>query len=154
MELTLLTEVSQKSEGFFEALNSYETLTHEVASGCAQIQALRERMRTLEANLVDKSLRLPRLARQRVHTAAMLTKLRLVHAVWRTQPTIQQLLTARDFPGALELITSSQQLLSTGANRAFLASARVPWAFWLVHSPHGAVYRAPHCASARHTNFA
>ena len=135
MELTLLNEVSNKSQGFFEALNSYETLTQEVANGCAQIQVLRERMRTLEANLVDKSLRLPRLARQRVHTAALLSKLRLVHAVWRTQPTIQQLLTARDLPGALELITSSQQLLNTGSATSFVRThARV---------------RAPRCPCAR-----
>ena len=115
IELKLLNEVSTKSEGFFEALESYERLTREVAEGCLQIESLRERMRTLEANLVLKSMRLPRLARRRVHTAALLNKLRLMHAVWRTQPTIQQLLTARDFPGALELISSSQQLLNTGA---------------------------------------
>ena len=53
--------------------------------------------------------------RQRANTAALHGKLLLVHAVWRTQPTIQQLLAAGDFPGALELITSSQQLLDTGA---------------------------------------
>jgi len=113
IELKLLNEVSTKSEGFFEALNSYEVLTREVAIGCVQIESLRERMRTLETNLALKSLRLPRAARRRVHTALLLNKLRLVHAVWRTQPTIQQLLTSRDFPSALELITSSQQLLNT-----------------------------------------
>ena len=53
------------------------------------------------------------LVRRRANTAALAEKLRLVHAVWATQPTIQQLLTARDFPGALELISSSQQLLSS-----------------------------------------
>ena len=70
-------------------------------------------MRALETNLVHKSIRLPTLVRRRVNTATLLEKLRLVHAVWATQPTIQQLLTARDFPGALELISSSQQLLAT-----------------------------------------
>lgn len=114
IELKLLHEVSTKSEGFFEALNSYDELTREVEEGCAQIELMRERLRTLEGHLVFKSMRLPRIARRRVHTAAMLNKLRLVHAVWRTQPTIQQLLSSRDFPSALELITSSQQLLNTG----------------------------------------
>ena len=52
-------------------------------------------------------------SRRRANTAALVEKLRLVHAVWATQPTIQQLIAARDFPGALELIASSQQLLTT-----------------------------------------
>ena len=115
VELNLLSEVSRRSEGFFDALSSYETLTREVAEGCKQIEAMRAKLRSLEANLVRHSLRLPTLVRRRVNTAALLEKLRLVHAVWATQPTIQQLLTARDFGGALELISSSQQLLSTGA---------------------------------------
>ena len=115
MELTLLNEVSTRSEGFFDALKSYDALTQQVAAGRAQIEALRLKTRALEVNLVEKSLRLPRLVRQRANTAALHGKLRLVHAVWRTQPTIQQLLAAGDFPGALELITSSQQLLDTGA---------------------------------------
>ena len=109
VELKLLAEVSTRSEGFFEALNSYEALTREVAAGRAQIEKMRTRLRSLEANLVDKSLRLPTLVRRRANTAALVEKLRLVHAVWATQPTIQQLLTARDFPGALDLISSSQQ---------------------------------------------
>ena len=115
VELTLLNEVSTRSDGFFEALESYDHLSQQVALGRSQIEALRLRIRALEVNLVEKSLSLPRLVRQRANTAALHAKLRLVHAVWRTQPTIQQLLAAGDFPGALELITSSQQLLDTGA---------------------------------------
>lgn len=113
VELTLLAEVSLRSDGFFEALASYEHLQGEVAAGCAQIEALRSTMRALEANLVHKSLRLPVLARRRANTHSLLEKLRLVHAVWATQPMIQQQLTARDFPTALDLISSSQQLLAT-----------------------------------------
>jgi len=113
VELTLLNEVSTRSDGFFEALESYDHLSQQVALGRSQIEALRLCIRALEVNLVEKSLSLPRLVRQRANTAALHAKLRLVHAVWRTQPTIQQLLTAGDFPGALELITSSQQLLDT-----------------------------------------
>jgi len=118
VELTLLNEVSTRSDGFFEALESYDHLSQQVALGRSQIEALRLRIRALEVNLVEKSLSLPRLVRQRANTAALNAKLRLVHAVWRTQPTIQQLLAAGDFPGALELITSSQQLLDTGVLEA------------------------------------
>ena len=126
VELKLLSEVSQRSVGFFDALKSYEDLTNEVSDGCAQIEAMRKRLRALEANLVDKSLKLPVLVRRRANTAALVEKLRLVHAVWATQPTIQQLLTARDFPGALELISSSQQLLATGAHHTTHAPPASP----------------------------
>ena len=113
VELTLLGEVATRSEGFFEALQSYHALKREVGAGVAAIETLRGRLRALEANLVHKSLRLPRLVRQRKNLEAVETRVRLLHAVWRTQPTIQQLLGAGDFPGALELIASSQQLLDT-----------------------------------------
>ena len=56
----------------------------------------------------------------RANTMALLEKLRLVHAVWATQPTIQQLLSARDFPGALDLISSSQQVIEFPSARALL----------------------------------
>eukprot|EP00965_Chrysotila_dentata_P067729 2241147-Pleurochrysis_carterae.AAC.6 len=115
VELKLLTEVSSRAEGFFEALVSYDKLTQEVSAGVATIGAMRAKLRLLETNLVDKSLVLPRLARRRANSEALLEKLRLVHAVWRTQPTIAQLLTSGDFPNALELIASSQSLLATGA---------------------------------------
>mmetsp|Transcript_61890 Transcript_61890/g.122364 ORF Transcript_61890/g.122364 Transcript_61890/m.122364 type:complete len:756 (-) Transcript_61890:927-3194(-) len=113
VELTLLDEVKKRSDGFFEALQTYDVLNREVAAGRAQIDCLRTKMRALETNLVHKSIRLPTLVRRRANTAALLEKQRLVHTVWTTQPIIKQLLSARDFPGALELISSSQQLLST-----------------------------------------
>lgn len=113
VELTLLGEVKKRSDGFFEALQTYDVLNREVAAGCAQIDGLRTKMRALETNMVHKPLRLPTLVRWRANTAALLEKQRLVHTVWTTQPIIKQLLSARDFPGALELIASSQQLLST-----------------------------------------
>ena len=124
VEIRLLSEVSHRSEGFFEALKSYDALNREVAAGCEQIDTLRGRMRALEQNLVHRSLRLPTLARRRANTAALKEKLRLVHAVWAAQPTIQQLLTARDFPAALEHISTCQQLLATGTTAT--ATARSP----------------------------
>ena len=57
VELTLLSEVSSRSDGFFETLASYEQLRGEVAAGCARIEELRAKIRSLESNLVDKSLR-------------------------------------------------------------------------------------------------
>ena len=47
-----------------QVLESYEELRKEVASGCEQVETLRVKMRALEANLVDKSLRLPVLVRR------------------------------------------------------------------------------------------
>ena len=61
VELTLLSEVSERSGRFFDALHSYDVLNGEVTNGCALIDALRQRLRALEANLVHKSLRLPTL---------------------------------------------------------------------------------------------
>jgi vacuolar protein sorting-associated protein 54 len=89
VELKLLSEVSSRQHVFFTVLSSYKQLRQQVAASCDQIEQLRTKMRSLEA------------------------KLRLMHAAWATQPTIQQLLAARDFAGALDLISSSQRLLAT-----------------------------------------
>jgi len=113
VELTLLSEVSSRAEGFFEALASYDRLSKEVEAGIQQIASMRARLRELETNLVRKPLHLPRLTRRRANVQSLHEKLRLMLAVVRTQPTIQQLISAADFPAALELIASSQQLLAT-----------------------------------------
>ncbi len=47
VELKLLSEVSRRSEGFFDALKSYEDLTLEVEAGCKQIDVLRVRWNDL-----------------------------------------------------------------------------------------------------------
>ncbi|EOD09244.1 vacuolar protein sorting 54 [Emiliania huxleyi CCMP1516] len=113
VEITLLGEVSSRAEGFFEALVSYDRLGAEVEAGVRQLAAMRERLRDLETNLVHQPLHLPRLVRRRSNTVALDEKLRLLLAVVQTQPTIHQLLAAGDFPGALELIASSQSLLAS-----------------------------------------
>ena len=145
VEISLLAEVASSSDSFFQALQSYDALTHEVACGSSQIEAMRLRMRTLKANLVHTSLALPVLVRRRANHVYLIEKLRLVHAVWATQPTIQQLLTARDFPGALELISSSQQLLATGAAtlRPWPCAWIAPCTCWVALS-----VAPPFCASA------
>ena len=61
---------------------------------------------------MHQPLHLPRLVRRRSNTVSLDEKLRLLLAVVQTQPTIHQLLAAGDFPGALELIASSQSLLA------------------------------------------
>ena len=67
VELKLLAEVSTRADGFFTALKCYDDLMNEVATGRAQIEAMRKRLRSLEANLVDKSLELPVLVRRRAN---------------------------------------------------------------------------------------
>lgn len=71
VELRLLSEVAQRSEGFFHALETYEVLTREVARGVEQIEGLRAKMRSLESNLVHKSLALPRLVRRRANAGCV-----------------------------------------------------------------------------------
>ena len=113
VELTLLGEVATRSEGFFEALQSYHALKREVGAGVAAIETLRGRCARARGEPRPQVAAAAALVRQRKNLEAVETRVRLLHAVWRTQPTIQQLLGAGDFPGALELIASSQQLLDT-----------------------------------------
>lgn len=146
VELKLLHEVTARSDSLFSALSSYLQLTAEVIAGMDMVDRLRKKMRGLATNLIGCSLRLPIKVRRRANSAAFLEKLRLVHAVWGTQPTIQQLLAARDLPGG----THARARAHTRPNSARPAPhSQCP----TPHAPHTTPpHEAPHSTHrTRHT---
>ena len=71
----------------------------------------RHKLRRLDAVSCGEGLRLMRLCLLRSHCHEVHQKLRLVATVQQTQPTIQLLLSTSDFVGALDLITTTQEVL-------------------------------------------
>lgn len=111
VEVNLLHAVSTRSEDFYTALGSWQELTEEVKRGCEQIDRLRAHVGAIDQRLARTALRLPFLGRKRSNQLRLHKKLSLLATIRKAQPTIQALLLAEDFVGALELISSTQAVL-------------------------------------------
>ena len=75
------------------------------------VRTVRQRLGDVEGGVV-RALRVPQLAVRRQNLVAVLRCLGTIETLHNTQPTIQVLLTRQEFSGALDLIATSQDILS------------------------------------------
>ena len=71
----------------------------------------RHKLRQVDKCCNHNALKLFRLCNQRSNLRQVYQKLKLISTVHKTQPTIQLLLRTSDFVGALDLITTTQEVL-------------------------------------------
>lgn len=71
----------------------------------------RHKLREMDRELTHRGLQLVRLCTLRSRYNLVHQKLKLIATVQQTQPTIQLLLSTSDFVGALDLITTTQDVL-------------------------------------------
>lgn len=76
------------------------------------VQKLREKMRQLDGKLVQNALKIVHLERQRTHYGLVYDKLKLMATVHQTQPMIQLLLGTQDYVAALDLISTTQEIVA------------------------------------------
>lgn len=112
VEVQIAKQVSQKSDAFFHAMTSHDTIMEQMSSACLEVRTLRAHVQRVDRDLAQNSLRALALARRRANQGALLDKLRLMSTVLQTQPTLQLLLSAPDYVAALELIAGTQEVLS------------------------------------------
>ncbi|XP_029643248.2 vacuolar protein sorting-associated protein 54, partial [Octopus sinensis] len=72
----------------------------------------RDKIHALEETLAKGSLKILKLSRARTNYAKLHNKLKLISTVHQTQPTIQLLLSTNEFVGALDLISTTQEVLA------------------------------------------
>ncbi|XP_037078466.1 vacuolar protein sorting-associated protein 54-like [Pollicipes pollicipes] len=112
VEVQIARQIADKSEAFFDAMSSHDSLMEQLSQASRSVRALRERTKFTLEHEVTAALRVIS-GRQRQHNCArVLKKLRLMATVHQTQPTIQLLLTTSEFVGALDLIATSQEVLA------------------------------------------
>lgn len=111
VEELIAKQVSQKSGAFFHAMTSHDTIMEQMGTACIKVRALRTKVQNVDKALAKDSLKLIGLARSRSNHIMLLDKLKLMATVLQTQPTLQLLLSSSDYVAALELISSTQEVL-------------------------------------------
>ncbi|XP_046687628.1 LOW QUALITY PROTEIN: vacuolar protein sorting-associated protein 54-like [Homalodisca vitripennis] len=112
VEVQIAQQVSQKSDAFFLAMTSHDTLMEQLGHTISMVRTLREKINSIDSVLVKDSLTIIKCERRRAHYLQVYNKLKLMSTVLQTQPTIQLLLSAPDYVAALDLIYTTQELLS------------------------------------------
>uniref|UniRef100_T1J950 Vacuolar protein sorting-associated protein 54 n=1 Tax=Strigamia maritima TaxID=126957 RepID=T1J950_STRMM len=112
VEMHIAHQISQKSAAFFSAMTSHDILMEQLSETILGVKKLRYKVHQIENILVKGSLQIIGLKRVRQNYATVYNKLKLIATVHQTQPTIQILLSASDFVGALDLISTTQEVLA------------------------------------------
>lgn len=111
IEVHLAYQISQRSDIFFSTLSSQQELQSYIMQVRQEVMELRHKLRGVSSTLVCGSLQLFNKCRRQQRFQVLYEKLRLISTVQQTQPTIQLLLRNSDFVGALDLITTTQEVL-------------------------------------------
>ncbi|KAJ8914688.1 hypothetical protein NQ315_017387 [Exocentrus adspersus] len=112
IEEKIAHQVSQKSGAFFHAMTSHDTMMEQMGTACSLVRLLRSKIQQVDTTLATDSLKLLGLFRSKVNNVNLLDKLKLMSTVLQTQPTLQLLLSSSDYVAALELISSTQDVLA------------------------------------------
>ncbi|XP_028414316.1 vacuolar protein sorting-associated protein 54-like, partial [Dendronephthya gigantea] len=110
-EVALAHQISLRSEDFFLAVSSQDQLQEDVGRTNAEIRHLRTKIKQVQNVLCGGSFTFMRLVQLRSRYHCVHNKLKLMSAVQQTQPTIQLLLSTGDFVAALDLISTTQEVL-------------------------------------------
>jgi vacuolar protein sorting-associated protein 54 len=113
VEVTLMNQISSKSESFFAAMNNQEQLQLVVSESCAKVTALRGQIKSLQTAMVTNNLRLTQLSCRKKNTAQLHQKMRRTVEIMNTEKKVEVLLNKLDYQGALNLIDSAQHVLNT-----------------------------------------
>jgi hypothetical protein len=111
IEVHLIHQIAQRSDLFFSTLSAQQEMQTHIMTVRQNVMELRLCLHELDKKLTHKSLELMQLCTQRHRHAQVLQKLKFIATVQQTQPTIQLLLSTSDFVGAIDLITTTQDVL-------------------------------------------
>lgn len=111
IEVHLAYEISQRSDVFFSTLSSQQELQSHIMQVRQEVMELRHKLREVSCTSVQGSLQLYNKCRRYRRHKDIYEKLKQISTVQQTQPTIQLLLRSSDFVGALDLITTTQEVL-------------------------------------------
>lgn len=111
IEVHLAYQISQRSDIFFSTLSSQQELQSYITQVRQEVVELRHKLRQVSSSVVCGSLQLFNKCRRQQRFQLLYEKFKLISTVQQTQPTIQLLLRSSDFVGALDLITTTQEVL-------------------------------------------
>lgn len=112
IEVHIARQISTKSDAFFQAMSSQDKLQDNMMKTCQSIKQLRHKVQQIDEVLAKGSLKILRFTQTRANHVNLYKKLKMMATVHQTQPTIQLLLSTNEFGGALDLISTTQEVLS------------------------------------------
>lgn len=112
VEENLARQVSMRSKDFFQVMSSMDTVMDQLSRTIKEVTMLRRNCTHLDETLIAPSLRNIQLTKCRNNASEVYNKIKLMSTVHQTQPTIQLLLSSSDFVGALDLISTSQEVVA------------------------------------------
>ncbi|KAG6464728.1 vacuolar protein sorting-associated protein 54 [Manduca sexta] len=113
IEMKISKQVAQKSDAFFHAMLSHDTIMEQMARAVNMVRKTRNNIKNVKDNLTESPLKLISLTRINQNLGHVHELLKLISTVQQTQPMIQLLLSTSDYVAALDLISSTQKVLST-----------------------------------------
>uniref|UniRef100_A0A3Q3XL76 Vacuolar protein sorting-associated protein 54 n=1 Tax=Mola mola TaxID=94237 RepID=A0A3Q3XL76_MOLML len=111
VEVSIARQISLRSEAFFHAMSSQHELQDRLKETQQAVTVLRGRTTAIDRVMCQGPLRALRTALTRNNCVKLHNKLKLMAAVHQTQPTVQLLLSTSEFVGALELISTTKEVL-------------------------------------------
>uniref|UniRef100_A0A182K0X0 Vacuolar protein sorting-associated protein 54 n=1 Tax=Anopheles christyi TaxID=43041 RepID=A0A182K0X0_9DIPT len=111
VEVLIAKQVADKSSAFFHAMTSQDAIMAQMTEALANVQRLRGKIAQIDDMIVKESLQVIRAERIRANNNLVLEKLKLMSTVHQTQPMIQLLLSTQDYVAALDLISTTQEIL-------------------------------------------
>ncbi|CAH8492616.1 unnamed protein product [Schistosoma rodhaini] len=111
IELNIVEQVSRKSSTFFEAIQCHDVIREELSQAIRQIKDFRCKLHQINTFTIIDKMKLLRVVRRRENYKLVVNKLKLIASLQATQPTIQTLLRNNDFCAALDLVSTTKELL-------------------------------------------
>ncbi|XP_071485791.1 vacuolar protein sorting-associated protein 54-like [Diadema antillarum] len=112
VEVQIARQISMRSNAFFSAMASHDKLQEDLVATAKAVCDLRDKINNIDKVLAKGSLQVMRLKISRLNYVKVYNKLKLMATVHQTQPTIQLLLSNSEFVGALDLISTTHEILT------------------------------------------
>ncbi|KAJ8669831.1 hypothetical protein QAD02_001090 [Eretmocerus hayati] len=116
VEIKIAEQVASKSQAFFHAMTSHDALMDQLTKTLRVLRSLRSNIHVIDQNVVNKSLQILRYERIRANHFIVQEKLKLIATVHQSQPMIQSLLSTSDYVAALDVISTTQEILTQELN--------------------------------------
>lgn len=93
-------------------MTSQDAIMENMNDATKNVVKMREKMKLLDEKLVKNAVNIVTLDRKRTHYGIIYDKLKLMQTVHQTQPMIQLLLGTQDYVAALDLISTTQEIVA------------------------------------------
>jgi len=111
VEVSIAGQVASKSHHFFQVMTYHDALMCQLLALISVVRTLRERLAAVEGGVVT-ALKVPQLALRKSNLEALLRCLNTVETLHNTQGFVQVQLSRQEFSGALDLISTSLDILN------------------------------------------